>query len=324
MGEDFDPQPLDYPKLIADGVAEPEFAERPYLPARASVWGVGPSWSGKSIWGLAAGCKLSRRGVRVIYLSQENPLQVELSRLERLRPDPDHLVLYHYAGFDLAIPEHVDALGQAAEGGGLIVLDTLTACWSGDENDNAAIAAFDRDALRPLIAYTGATVLTLDHTGHPQAFVRRDGVHAPRGASAKGQKADVVLVFREEGQHEFSVAHGKNRITGALEPVRQYRVEDDEDEGTLELVEVETAHDRRVADTVEAIVDFLGAQMRVMSKRELRDALKGKAGAEAVDAAIAALDAEDPRRVHHALGQYPAQDGKTRRMHGYWLDGVLR
>jgi hypothetical protein len=150
--EGFSPKPLDYRRLIAEGVPEYPHLDRPYIPAGASIWAAGPAGSAKSMLALWESCKLSRSGVRVVYLSQENPLAVELRRLERLSPDPEHLILFHYQGLDLAQPDHVDWLKYEGGGAGLIVVDTFSACWSGDENSNEEIAAFDRDVIRPVIA----------------------------------------------------------------------------------------------------------------------------------------------------------------------------
>lgn len=295
--ETFAPERLDYARLIAEGIPPVIFTDPPYLPAAASVWAVGPSGSAKSMYAAARSCALSRGGARAIYISQENPLQVDLSRLARLRPDPAFLELYHYQGFDLAIPEHVERLIELSIGARLVVVDTFSAVWSGDENDNAAVVGFDREVVRPLIAATGATFLTLDHTGHSQAFVSRRGVSAPRGASAKGQKADVVLEFRTEGDREFSITHGKNRLGGVLEPLRQYRVEDDEDDGTISLVSVETSTDAKAREVAAAMVEFIHAAAGPISTKTLREAMRGVGGREAQDAAMRGLEREDPPRV---------------------------
>ncbi|MBA3727837.1 MAG: hypothetical protein H0W94_01270 [Actinobacteria bacterium] len=85
------------------------------------------------------------------------------------------------------------------------MLDTLSACWSGDEGDNDAIAAFDRHALAPLVRATGASVLVLDHTGHPQPFV---GYHAWALTSS-----NYVEEHRELLPHP--VASGQVRMTRA-------------------------------------------------------------------------------------------------------------
>lgn len=134
------------------------------------------------------------------------------------------------------------ALIEAAQGCVLVLLDTLTAVWTGDEEDNHEIATFDREIMARLVRETGASVLVLDHTGHPQRFVRRQGVSAPREASSKGQKTDAMLEFRAQGPAEFTIVHGKNRMGGHKEPERRFRVVDTEDGGLdIEMVEPITA-----------------------------------------------------------------------------------
>ena len=293
----FDPQPLDYVALLRDGIPPVVYVHEPYLAAGTSVWAAGASTSGKSMWALAVSCELSRRGVRVIYISQENPRQVDLARLGKLQPNPACLTVYHYAGFDFALPLHVERLIELADGVSLIVADTLSAVWSGDENDNAAIVGYDREFVRPVIETTGATVLTLDHTGHPSAFVSRKGVSAPRGASAKGQKADTVLEFRIEGPHEFSITHSKSRADGILQPLRQFEVRDDEDAETISLVAVENSADRQSRDVADRMAAFICAAAGPITTNALREAMKGAAGREVQNTAMNQLRGEDPPRV---------------------------
>jgi AAA domain len=328
MTERFQPKSLDLAALIEQGPPAYEFVESPYLPTGASIWAAGATESGKSMWALATSCELTRRGLYVVYVSQENPLVVEWSRLVRFRPDPRFLIFFHYAGFDLALADHVDALAEAAVDLGdmlagptrkasLIVIDTHSACWSGDENANEAIAAYDRDSVRPLIEHTGASVLTLDHTGHPQAFVARKGASAVRGASAKGQKADVVLGFKATGPHQFEIEHAKNRF-GAKEPIRALSVEDDEDDDTLALVPVETSHDRNVLEVADTVVELVRAADGATSTRAIRDALKGKAGRELLNEAFTVLEYEDPPRLGTGKRQIEGRDGKIRLAKAWW------
>jgi len=113
-------------------------------------------------------------------------------------------------------------------GDAAVFFDSLTDCWRGDENDNAAIALFDQTVQKPLQAQ-GATPFVVHHTGHPQQFVKRTGVSAGRGASSLGQKADTILVFKAGSDREFTIHHAKARIGGRREPDRTYRVVDTEE-----------------------------------------------------------------------------------------------
>jgi hypothetical protein len=188
-------EPTNLPKLLAEDVPEPRILVPPYIYECSRTWVFGSAGVGKSLYAAWVGCELTKQGLYVVYISQENPLAVDVHRLERLRPNFDHLRFFHMPGLDLTQAEHRAELIRVSDGAALVILDTLTACWSGDENDNAQIAAIDRDVLVPL-TQIGASSLVIHHTGHPQALVRREGVHAGRGASTMGQKADVVLVFK--------------------------------------------------------------------------------------------------------------------------------
>lgn len=293
----FRPVPLD---PTAGEYEETGYLLEPYLPRAARVWAVGEAASSKSMWALWIGASLTREGYRVVYLSQENPEAEDRRRLERLRPDWSRLAFYNNAGFDLANAEHRTALRAACDGADLLVVDTLTACWSGDENDNAAIAAFDRDALAP-ITREGCAALVIHHTGHPGAFGARKGVGAARGASSIGQKADALLHFEAEGDAGgFRITHSKNRLGGYKAPLAFFRVADLEDGGLTIATEARslTAYAEGDADTAVALIRSQG---RVEGKKALLRALTYDAGLShgRASAAVARLDTEEPRRVIH-------------------------
>jgi hypothetical protein len=196
----------------------------------------------------------------------------------------------------------------------VLVLDTLSACWSGDEASNAEVAALDREVFAPLVRLTGATVVVIHHTGHPQAFVNRGGVGAGRGASAMGQKADVVLVFKAAGPHEFTIEQAKNRTPGGVKaPKARFRVVDTED-GGLDVVPEGTALDPRVAECADAAVEILGTSADRPSTNGLKEALRARSfGGSTIDPALDALRAEDPPRVVQVDGTVVGADGKRRR-----------
>jgi 5S rRNA maturation endonuclease (ribonuclease M5)/adenosyl cobinamide kinase/adenosyl cobinamide phosphate guanylyltransferase len=288
-------QPLDYGRLKREGIPEIQYLLEPYIPAGARIWAWGAAESGKSLWALAMAAELTRSGVTVVYVSQENPLAEDLRRLERLRPEWSHMRFFHDQGLDVNEPEHVAELVRQARGAGLVILDTLSAGWSGDEQDNAAIAAFDRDVMQLIVREIGASILVLDHIGHPQAFVKRRGVTAGRGASSKGQKADVVLEFKAEAQNSFVVHHAKNRMGGHKQPPRQFVVMDAED-GSLELKETDVSRDDKIAACADGMVEAI-VDAGQMTARALWDEVKQFGGKRVQLAAMALLRAEDPPRV---------------------------
>ena len=299
--------PIDWEPIIARGIPEIEYVSEPYLPARKRIWGVGAAEAGKSIWAASKASELTRAGLIVVYISQENGLEEEIRRFVRLRPDFSNLRLYVDQGLDLALADHVAALIEVSGGAALDVIDTLSACWSGDEDSNAAITALDRDVLLPLIRETGTSPLVLDHTGNPQPFVRRRGVSAPRGASAKGQKADFLLEFRATGDRELQIAHAKAR--GARkEPLCTFQVVDGED-GALDVVEIETPADAKTLALADDLVEAI-SEAGALTTKALREAAKKlQAGVRLQNAAIELLEAEDPPRVAVAREKIETESG---------------
>jgi hypothetical protein len=189
-----------------------------------------------------------------------------------------------------------------------LVVDTLTACWTGDENDNSAIATLDREALVPIVNETGASVLVLDHIGHPQALVRRGGVNAGRGASAKGQKADVVLNFVARGESEFSLSVGKAR--GLRKPPEKVlRVVDTADDG-LDLEEIGRSDVLKVSEVADAMIEVISLA-EPLSTNALRNAVKS-VGKETQTAAMRLLESEEPPRARVAWEVIDTDRGRQR------------
>jgi hypothetical protein len=194
------------------------------------------------------------------------------------------------------------------------VVDTLSASWSGDEASNADIVKLDREVLAQMVRLTGVTTVMIHHTGHPQAFVNRGGVGAGRGASAMGQKADVVLVFSPAGPKEFTIDHAKNRTPGGhKEPRTRFRVTDTPD-GGLEIERVGKAIAERVAEAMDAAVEIVADSESPLGTRGLLEALRAQGfGSATVDQALADLRKEDPARLRQDDGQVLGKDGRSRK-----------
>lgn len=308
-------EPLDWGPILAGGIPKLEYLLEPYIPARRRIWAVGAAEAGKSIWAAWQASALTHLGVDVAYITQENGLEEEARRFLRLAPVFAHLRLYVDQGLDLTLPAHIGALFEATAGAQLCVFDTLSACWSGNEDSNAEVGALDRDVLKPLTV-AGTSALVLDHTGNPQAFVKRAGVHAPRGASAKGQKADHLLEFRAAGDAEFTVSHGKAR--GAVkQPLIKYRVVDVDDSDGLDLEVIEATTHERAAEVADELVELIaGADDVGLTTTQLRAAAKGLGGKEVQTAALTLLENEDPPRV--VVKRESIETGKGRQSAKVW------
>jgi hypothetical protein len=304
---------LDLPALIAEGAGGERWLRRPYAPEACVIWTFGSAGSAKSLMWQSIAAELTREGIEVCYVSEENPRAVDVERMRRLQPDFARLRYFHQSGIDLADPAHFLELQLRSQGAALIVLDTLSATWSGDEQSNAEIAALDRERLRPLVRLTGATLVVVHHTGHPQAFVRRGGVNAGRGASAMGQKADVVLVFKEAGVNEFTIEVPKNRMWhGHREPSTRFRIVD-EPEGGLAIEKVGEEASARMDDCAGAAVGIVREAEGPLSTKELQGVLRSRGfGTATIRAALQYLTLNGDSGVTCSPMRLIAKDGKAR------------
>lgn len=244
--------PLDWPKLLRDGVPPIEYLYPPYIPEGARCWIWGGTGTHKSLWSAWVAAKLSRMEIRVSYWSEENTVQEELRRLDMLRPDPAFLRVFHRTGMDLIDPQWVAFLLGATEGDAAVFLDSWTDLWTGDEGDNRAVQQFDANVLKPLQAQ-GCTPIVLHHTGHPGMFSTRAGASAGRGASSLGQKADVTLEFKSAGKDRFTIVYGKCRIGGIRLADRTFESVDTAD-GGLDIVDAASDEVEAVQALVEKMV----------------------------------------------------------------------
>ncbi|MFN2489406.1 MAG: AAA family ATPase [Actinomycetota bacterium] len=293
------PAPYGAPVQFKEWLTKPPEAVRtllePFLveKRRHIVWG--PAEGSKSMWAQWAASQLTRQGRRVIFVSQENPEDEDQRRFYRLRPDADNMILYHAAGIDLCDPSHAARFVYDAKGADIVFLDALTAVWTGDENDNREIADLDQQVFCPLVT-NGTAVVVLDHIGHPQAFMKRKGVNAGRGASAKGQKSDITLEFVPQGTNTFEVVPGKFRAGNNPKPPSTLLQVVDTEDGGLDIETLGATDTLKIAEMAEGMVRVIEAQGALTTK-QLREAMKGQGGRDLQTAAIRLLETEDPPRT---------------------------
>ena len=305
---------LDFPKLIAEGIPETDYLEPPYIVRGARHWVFGQAESAKSLWFQWLTAKLTREGRTVAFFSAENPLQTDLDRMSRLRPAFERLRYFHMPAIDLNERADFVKVAEACGGSDLVVFDTLTALWSGDENSSAEIVGFDRDILVPLVRLTGAGIIVVHHTGHPQAFISRGGASAGRGSSAMGQKADIVMVFQSVGLHEFTIDHGKNRTPGGRKELKTRFQATDTDDGGLDIAPIGRHIDERVLEGMEDAMRLIAEADGGMGRNQLKTALGELGyGGGTTDRVFAELKQEDPARVQQVDGEVVGPDGARRR-----------
>lgn len=306
----YEPTPVDFDRLRAEGIPEIEFLVAPYFPKGASIWVFGPTESAKSMYCMWKAAELTRAGITVVYIQVENPLAVDFDRWERLHPDFRHLRYYHLSDFDLANPACAEWFLSTATAASIAFVDTFSGVWSKGE-DNEATIEFDNAIVVPIKA-AGTSLVTVHHEGHPQQFVHRKGAGAGRGGSAQGQKADVVLdLDATADQYEFVINHGKNRFGAKEQPIRMRVV--DTDDGGLDIEAKGSAVNDRVAECAAAMVAAIEANPDTMSTTKLRQLMgAGQFGTTTQGQAMTVLKNESPRRVTVIEGaRYTNDTGKT-------------
>ena len=210
---------VDWDELWAD-TTETEWLAEPIIPAGRLVSIYSPPGVGKSLLALDLAAAIARGGpilgqdtrqAPVLYLDYENVTHDVRDRLKSMGLGPDDLRALHYWSFP-AIPAldtepggralHAAARATQAR---LVVIDTLSRCITGDENDAATMLAFYRHTLMPLKA-DGIAVLRLDHTG-------KDETKGQRGTSAKSGDVDLVWRYSEMIPGiQFVLTNEKHRI----------------------------------------------------------------------------------------------------------------
>ena len=99
------------------------------------------------------------------------------------------------------------ALSKAIGSAGLIILDTMAASHSGDENSAKDMGLF-LAACKDLSLATGAMVLAVHHTGKEES-------KGMRGSSALFAGADFVMeVFKNENEHGAMLSKSRDDVTG--------------------------------------------------------------------------------------------------------------
>lgn len=209
---------VDWEALWADP-GEMTWLAEPVIPAGRLVSLYSPPGVGKSLLALDLAVSISRgtealgaptEQVPVLYLDYENVALDVRDRLTDMTCTPADLEALHYWSFPDLPPLDIEAGGQALAatashiGAGLVVIDTLSRCIEGDENDAATMLNLYRHTLMPLKA-AGIAVLRLDHTG-------KDTAKGQRGTSAKSGDVDLVWRYEEIAPGQFLLSNEKHRI----------------------------------------------------------------------------------------------------------------
>jgi predicted ATP-dependent serine protease len=155
------------PSIYDCGVSGITYIQEPELPEGAIVALTGDSGCGKSTLACAWAGKAAESDRQVLVLDRENPLAVVVERFERLgmRDGPK---LHYWGGW---LPEVAPPPGGAmvltwvvsCNPRPLIIVDSLSAFYEGNENESAAMREWMSQCRT--LADLGATVLIIHHTG---------------------------------------------------------------------------------------------------------------------------------------------------------------
>jgi len=151
--------------LVRDcGGADVEYLIQPVLPKGAVVALTGDSGAGKSTYAFS----LARdAGVPALALDRENPLSAVLERMRRLGmvDGPNLRVWGGWLEDEAPLPSSpiVADWVKSCEPRPLILVDSLSAFFSGDQNDAAEMRAFMHGCRK--LADLGATVVVIHHDG---------------------------------------------------------------------------------------------------------------------------------------------------------------
>jgi hypothetical protein len=222
----------------------------------------------------------------VVYLCGENPddVRARLLTISKVRAlDVSKLSIYLVDGrFDIGLAHErlkseLDRIGGAS----LVIVDTLMAYFTGDDdNSNAQMAAYARDVLRPITKMAGGPCVLVP--SHPVKNPSKDNL-TPRGGGAFLNEVDGNLTLWADGEGTTEM-HWAGKIRGpsfnplpfALEEIKHPSVTDSRGRVMTSImarvVTDSEAEDRiRAAKTaedelLEAMQDLPGAGVRVWAE----------------------------------------------------------
>ena len=200
-----------------------------------------------------------------VLLDRENPLSVAQSRLERFSMERAEGLRWVGTWLDWHIEIGGDELMQAARGGALIVVDSLSAHYDGDsENDSVQVRAWFQRLRR--LASAGASVVVIHHSGKGDA-----GKHY-RGSSDVLASVDAGFLLEADGEGEpmQSLKFSCFKLRAAEEP-RPIHLKLG---GSSFEVTSDPSHDRQ-RDRLDRLADTIGRQSSGMTAREV-DGLAGE------------------------------------------------
>lgn len=217
---------------------------------------------------LAGGSWLGRQVSRVpmaVLLDRENPLSVAQSRLERFTMERAEGLRWVGTWLDWHIEISGEELIEAARAGALIVVDSLSAHYDGDsENDSVQVRAWFQRLRR--LASAGAAVVVVHHSG------KGDAGRNYRGSSDVLAAVDAAYLLEADGEGEpmQSLKFSCFKLRAAEEPKPIHLKLG----GSCFEVTSDPSNDRQ-RDRLDRLVDAIGRHSSGMTAREV-DGLAGE------------------------------------------------
>lgn len=211
----------------------------------AGLGGLGKSWVSMALTmavltgGQCMGLDTHAQG-RVLYVDEENPINVVHDRLKRLGFDPSkHSGNMRYLwNQGIRLDKSDKLLDEALDfQPTLIVLDSLTRFHSGDENSSGFVSALFNEGIKPLAREVGAAVVVIHHHG-------KSG-EGSRGSSDIHNASDAVIDLfgagiDNPGQFTMHLTKSRRRLGGSDWPVSVT----DRPDGSVELIPHPSMHPR--------------------------------------------------------------------------------
>lgn len=177
-------------------------------------------------------------GFTTLYVNKEMGQAMLGSRLKKLANNPrykddadfetriaEHMHFTDDPEIDLNQQVHRDRLEEfiLENTVNLVIFDSLSMCWSGDENSNSEVGIL-YNHLRGIISRTACSIILIHHTLKPAGINKKNHImFAVRGAGQIVQQADSALVFNPlESEHqapdtrEVVISYAKTRTV--MEP----------------------------------------------------------------------------------------------------------
>jgi len=208
----------DIPRLEDCGSNKVTYIRDPELPSASVVALTGDSGSGKSTIATAwARDAWLRKGVQSLFLDRENPLSVIQNRIDRLsiNDGPHYIWWGGWLPHEAPLPDAIIIREwvKNSDPKPLVVVDSLSAFYDGDQNDASAMRGFLYGCRK--LADLGATVVIIHHDG------KAESAKDYRGSSdfkAGIDQAFHVSNFGEEGLDKLTLRTYKSRygLMGSL------------------------------------------------------------------------------------------------------------